>query len=327
LDSTYFGEMKMAKAKTKKAKSEKPRKPKLVKLYDTELDPLKEADGLLKQIEAAETEAEERALRVEMVREELTGAKTAYKDAVTQLRRLCRARKEKHPLFDKSNPSELTKEPPAKEAEWMPEINYNQPSTAVTIELTEDCLDIDKQLVKGNTYHPWGISVGGCVLLLNGNESFIADVAFRYAAGSHLVEAALSEHPEGYNAMQWEAWLRARPEAKRPEFVERADAGSDGAKLPLAHSPNGWRGLQLDVAGINGRAGKSLEAAGVGTLGELVELQRKIGVEWFRDVKGLGAEGAGQVDDLVAKFWTDHPEYCVPGRPRFTRRYSARVQP
>jgi hypothetical protein len=44
----------------KKVKSEKPRKPKLVKLYDTELEPLQEADGLLKQIETAESEAAER---------------------------------------------------------------------------------------------------------------------------------------------------------------------------------------------------------------------------------------------------------------------------
>jgi hypothetical protein len=102
--------------KSKKIKSEKPRKPKLVKLYDTELDPLKEADGLLKQIETAESEAAERSLRVELCREELTDAKTAYKDAVAQLRKLCRARKEKHPLFDqtkKDKPAELTKDPPA----------------------------------------------------------------------------------------------------------------------------------------------------------------------------------------------------------------------
>lgn len=133
MDSTYLGGMKMAKAKTKKAKSEKPRKPKLVKLYDTELEPLQEADGLLKQIETAESEAAERSLRVELCREKLTDAKTAYKDAVAQLRRLCRARKEKHPLFDQTKPAELTKEPPAKEAA--------RKSNEITIRLTKSVDD------------------------------------------------------------------------------------------------------------------------------------------------------------------------------------------
>lgn len=48
----------MAKTKAKKAnldKIPKARKPKLVKLWDTELEPLREADGLLKQIKAGTT--------------------------------------------------------------------------------------------------------------------------------------------------------------------------------------------------------------------------------------------------------------------------------
>lgn len=119
--------------KAKKIKSEKPRKPKKVHLWDTELEPLREADGLLKQIEVAEVDAAERSLRVELVREELGNAKTAYKDAVAQLRKLCRARKEKHPLFDHApKPAELEKEPP--KADGLPEIQptLDEPAKAGT---------------------------------------------------------------------------------------------------------------------------------------------------------------------------------------------------
>jgi hypothetical protein len=304
LDSTYLGGMKMAKAKTKKSKLDKTpkaRKPKLVKLYDTELDPLREADGLLKKIEAAETEAAERSLRVELCREELTDAKTAYKDAVTQLRRLCRARKEKHPLFDQSKPSELTKETP-KATDGLPEINYNQPSTAVTIELTEDCPDVDKQLVKGNTYHPWSVSRKGVELLIDGKEVFVAKSSFVFVDGRHLVEDALIEHEEGFNASTWQAWLRARPEAKRPTFDGPAKAGTTN---------DAWKDLPLSSAGINGKVGTLLAEAGHDTLGRLAKLMGDHGQWWPKEVKGIGEAGATEVADRFAAFWSEHPEYCA----------------
>lgn len=353
------------KVKSKKIKSEKPRKPKLVKLYDTELEPLQEADSLLKQIETAESEAAERSLRVELCREELGNAKTAYKDAVTQLRRLCRARNEKHPLFDQSKPSELTKEQPAKEAarksneitirltkavddatngfhgitgetltaaidtqgdtyipahdgdvyleaeefevvEGMPEINYNQPGTAVTIELTEDCLDVDKQLVKGNTYHPWSVSRKGVELLLNGKEVFVAKSCFVFVTGRHLVEDALIEHEEGFNASTWQAWLRSRPEARRPTIVV-----TDGSALKSHATNEAWRDLPLSSAGIDGKVGVLLAEAGHDTLGRLAKLMQEHGQWWNKEVKGIGEAGATEVADQFAQFWKEHPEYCA----------------
>jgi hypothetical protein len=300
--------MKMAKAKAKKVKSEKPRKPKLVKLYDTELDPLREADGLLKKIEAAESEAAERSLRVELCREELGDAKTAYKDAVAQLRKLCRARKEKHPLFDqtkKDKPAELTKETP-KATDGLPEINYNQPGTAVTIELTEDCLDVDKQLVKGNTYHPWSVSRKGVELLIDGKEVFVAKSCFVFVTGRNLVDDALFEHEEGFNASTWQAWLRSRPEARRPTIVV-----TDGSALKSHATNEAWRDLPLSAAGINGKVGVLLAEAGHDTLGRLSKLMQEHGQWWNKEVKGIGEAGATEVADRFAQFWSEHPEYCA----------------
>jgi hypothetical protein len=294
--------------KSKKIKSEKPRKPKLVKLYDTELDPLKEADGLLKQIETAESEAAERSLRVELCREELTDAKTAYKDAVAQLRKLCRARKERHPLFDQKQtdqkPASMEKEPP-KDKDGLPEINYNQPATAVTIEMTEDYPDV-AEATKGRRYHPWSVTRKGVEILIEGKEYFFPTSDFVFVTGRHLVDDALTEHEEGFNASQWQAWLRSRPEAKRPTIVV-----TDGSALKSHATNKAWQDLPLSSAGINGKIGTLLAEAGHDTLGRLSKLMQEHGQWWPKEVKGIGEAGATEVADLFAAFWSEHPEYCA----------------
>lgn len=190
-----------------KLKAQKPRKPKKVTMLDTELEPLKEADSLLHRIEMAEADCDRKSVEVDSIRDQLKAARGAYMHAVSMLRKLCRARKEKHPLFDQPKylKSEISK----------PTIEWNRPRDAVTIELTEDMTRIDPQLVMGSEHHPWGIGSACVTLLQAGVEVFVDDGMYRITTGSDLVDSARKECKAGMNAEQWEEWLRARPECRR----------------------------------------------------------------------------------------------------------------
>lgn len=85
----------MAKKKSvKKPKTEKPK------------DELQEASELLKKIEKAEKACQDHAAAMQIAKEEYKLAKEAYGNSVVELRRLCRARKEKMPLFDSPKPAD-----------------------------------------------------------------------------------------------------------------------------------------------------------------------------------------------------------------------------
>lgn len=79
-------------AKSEK-KEPKPRKP-------TKSDLLEEAADLLARIEAAEVECQSARLELDDARETVKLKKQSYGACVDNLRKLARARREKHPLFD-----------------------------------------------------------------------------------------------------------------------------------------------------------------------------------------------------------------------------------
>lgn len=81
----------MAKKKAK-AKVKKP----------TKADLLEEADELLRRIEQAEKDCQSALADMQIRKDEYKMAKECYGNAVVELRRLCRARNESHPLFDQA---------------------------------------------------------------------------------------------------------------------------------------------------------------------------------------------------------------------------------
>ena len=99
------------KPAAKKPTVKKPRKPKAKKPTKSEL--LTEAAELLERIEVAEKQCQDAKLNAEACKEEYRNARNAYAERVDLLRKLCRARKEKHPLFDAA--AKQTEQQPASE--------------------------------------------------------------------------------------------------------------------------------------------------------------------------------------------------------------------
>ena len=81
------------------AKKASAKKPKAAK-KPTKTEQLQEAAELLERIEKAEKECETALLEWDRRRAAAKSAKEVYGNAVEQLRKLCRARSEEHPLFD-----------------------------------------------------------------------------------------------------------------------------------------------------------------------------------------------------------------------------------
>lgn len=104
--------------KLKDPKAKKPKKPSVS-------ENLAEAAELLGRIEAAEQECQEARGQVEIRRADLKSAKEHYSFTVDELRRLCRARREKLPLFDKpaASPSPASGAPTAKNGEVSPTLD------------------------------------------------------------------------------------------------------------------------------------------------------------------------------------------------------------
>lgn len=270
-------------------KTPKPRKPKKVTMLDTELEPLKEADSLLGKIERAEAVCDEKLVEVDQIREQLKQAKGAYSHAVTQLRKLCRARKEKHPLFD-----QVESKPEAK-AETKPEAKPEAKPVLVTIRGDSEV----HGLTVGEQLPIWLVKPGGVLVKIeDGNPVAITDLEFDGGCDVlGLIEEARRTEGVLSNADAWTAFVAS----KHPQAV-------------TAESPkpvnDGWMALPLKDAGMNGKAGTLLNEAGIETLGQLQKLMKDYGQFWNKEVKGIGAETAAQVADLFADFWSAHPEYC-----------------
>ncbi len=86
----------------KQPEKKKSKKPKVKKPSKSEM--LEEAADLLKRIEDAERECQQAQQRMADIKDEYKDAKGIYSSAVQELRTLCRARSEKHPLFDSNKP-------------------------------------------------------------------------------------------------------------------------------------------------------------------------------------------------------------------------------
>jgi hypothetical protein len=274
---------KTKKPTAKKAKPVKAAKPRKVTLLDTELNPLKEADSILTDVEKAEAECERRALRVELAKDDYTSARVAYKDAVVELRKLCRVRKEKHPLFD------TKPEPKIQAGKATVNLDVTLPTVTITAGTESHGIPIGAilQIVE--------VKPGGLIVESPAhNPTAVADG--EYEAGeeaSDRIEEARECKFEGPDA--WREFVAG----KQAYFTKKEST-----------EPQGWQALPLDAARINGRGGKLLTEAGYETLGSVAKLMRDHGQWWNKEVKGIGEETAAEIADRFAGFWAEHPEYC-----------------
>jgi hypothetical protein len=107
----YRKELEMAKKTNVKPKAVKTAKPKIVKISETELDTLQEADEILHEIEEKELEMASASVRMSEIKSDYQEAKAHYSQLVSEMCKLSRRRKEKLPLF------EQPKEPEQKPSE------------------------------------------------------------------------------------------------------------------------------------------------------------------------------------------------------------------
>jgi hypothetical protein len=252
-----------------------------VTLFDTELEPLKEAESILTDVEEAEARAEEAALRVEIAKESYQTARLAYKDAVGQLRKLCRARKEKHPLFDQA----------AKKPEDKPAAKADLAAVAVTVTAGTE----QHGIAKGTLAPIWLVKPGGILVMAGETPTAITDDEY---TADEPVAALIAEAREKKITSDADAWR---------EFVASKQTPTASTNPQVCED---WKALPLEAAKINGRGGKLLTEAGYETLGAVAKLMRDYGQWWNKEVKGIGEETAAEISDRFADFWAAHPEYC-----------------
>lgn len=178
-------------AKQKKPKVVKKKAPKPVKVMSDELERLKECEDLVKRIELCEALCDERAVVVEQARTDLKEFKGAYNAAVIELRRLCRARKEKHPLFDQAKPEE--KAPEAKPESAV--------ASVIKIEVTgENPVDVPVGWLGPVSE----VLPGGVAIMVDGERRELADEEFKVLAGD--LAAARSPKVETPAPVASDAW-------------------------------------------------------------------------------------------------------------------------
>jgi hypothetical protein len=275
---------KTKKPTAKKTKPVKAAKPKKVTLLDTELNPLREADSILTDVEKAEAECERRALRVEMAKEDYTSARVAYKDAVVELRKLCRARKEKHPLFDAKPNAE------AKIQAGKASVNLDVKLPTVTITAGTDSHGIPAGAVcEVHEVKPGGLVVTGPGI----NPTAVA--ADEYDGADDVLRLVTEARTTGITG----------PDAWR-EFV----AGKQAP--PKAEPSREWEGFLLTALDMPPAVESYLASAGLVTLGLMTDRMKNDW--WDKDISVGGERKPAKLRETVEaaynRFWAEHPEYC-----------------
>lgn len=86
--------------------------------------------------------------------------------------------------------------------------------------------------------------------------------------------------------------------------------GADSVKLP------DWRLLDLALLGLPDTLRAKMVEAEVDTLGKFADLTAEHGTHWFKRIKGIGEKAAEKLENLLADFWANHPEYTGGGEGR-----------
>lgn len=215
-----------------------------------------------------------------------------------ELRRLCRARKEKHPLFDQAKQDQPAEAKPAdQQATTAAGTTAEELLAAVKVRVVNHegaeayhGLEIGSEwpVCQVNPGSVWVLGADDCEHELMKGDYDCGEEALRLINGARDASAT-------YARELWIAYLRKHLAAPCQ-----------------APQPNdAWKSLSLASAGINGKVGELLIEAGHDTLGKLAQLMHDHGQWWNKEVKGIGEAGATEVADRFAAFWQAHPEYCA----------------
>lgn len=84
----------------------------------------------------------------------------------------------------------------------------------------------------------------------------------------------------------------------------------DGPKLELVGEGAEWRDDPITVLDLPKKAHDALAlTAELATIGELSDY---LASNALTGIDGIGEGAARKIEDAMAKFWADHPEYCQP---------------
>jgi hypothetical protein len=235
----------------------------------TKDEQLAEAAELLARIERAEKACQDYAAQMQIQKEEYKLSKEAYGNAVVELRRLCRMRSEKHPLFDQA------KKPEEKQAAGA-DTTHHSPLTSPAEALPEGAVKrVRVRLVKELDVFDEKRGPGEID-------------AFEDKDGGVFLSA-----PVTYTGQHTVAFL----EAEEFEPVETAAAGTPG---PTSAA---WRELPLSTLsqyGCREKAVEALEATKLLNLGELAQVMQDDGTWWAKNA-GVNKRYQVEVEDSLAK--------------------------
>ena len=173
------------------------------------------------------------------------------------------------------------------DSETRPLPLFDKPALAVSLPVVEVTGGTDQHgLEIGTSWPVVEIKPGGIVVKADAGTIDLADG--EYTAEPDVLAAIADARTVGIDSP--EAWT---------EFWAGLQAGA----------ADGWRVLPLSEIGAKPKSIKALEAAGIETMGQLVDRMAE-GLQWYEGIKGIGEETAAGLADLVAEFWRDHPEFC-----------------
>jgi len=93
--------------------------------------------------------------------------------------------------------------------------------------------------------------------------------------------------------------------AEASEVASEADP-----ELEAEQKADAWESLAMgaiDVLTLS--QAQQFAEAGIKTLGDFTKLSEKAGVDWYKQIKGIGKGKADEIDLLLMGFWADNPQY------------------
>jgi hypothetical protein len=77
---------------------------------------------------------------------------------------------------------------------------------------------------------------------------------------------------------------------------------------PILKAEGEWTEVKLDTLPFKPRVLKALIKAELTTMGKLADFTALKGEWWWRDIPGIGATAAEEIEEITAKFWAANPQ-------------------
>lgn len=122
-----------------------------------------------------------------------------------------------------------------------------------------------------------------------------------------VIDESTREYPlfDG-NRNKAKAAINAAIDSQKSEIAEKVKAGATDQ----------WRSFPLAGTSIPSNILSILAESSIATVGDVANLSNKKLA--LTDVRGIGPTKAARIEDALAQFWLDHPEYTMGGKAEAT---------